>query len=238
MQSEWFVRCGDLCSHSPAMQCSRCGSEMDRVQLEAVLGGMVEIDVCVRCHGFWFDSFETLKLAPGATLTLFELISRASAHTASSSSLPMRCPRCGDLLRRSRDRQRNTPFEYDSCPKGHGRFERFHDFLKEKNFIQPLTTAQLLELRRNVRMVHCSNCGAPVDVVRHSTCDHCGSPLMMIDREAMARVASQYHAAEKKKISLPPMPPAQFQDGHSSPLNFDLRAFGNWLLEVLMKPPR
>jgi hypothetical protein len=47
------------------------------------------------------------------------------------------------------------------------------DFLREKNFIRPLTPEQIAELRRNIQIVNCSNCGAPIDLARGAACGHC-----------------------------------------------------------------
>ena len=62
--------------------------------------------------------------------------------------------------------QRATRFSYLHCPNDHGRLTTFFDFLREKDFIRPLTAEQLQELRQNVQTVNCSNCGAPIDVTR------------------------------------------------------------------------
>ena len=87
--------------------------------------------------------------------------------------------------------QRNTRFQYLRCPLAHGRLITFFNFLREKNFIRPLSQEQIDALRRNVEVVHCSNCGAPVDLAAGAPCGHCGSPLSMLDmRQAEGLVAS------------------------------------------------
>jgi hypothetical protein len=218
------------------MTCPGCHTDMKRLHLDGVLGGTVEVDVCTECRAFWFDPFETLQIAPASTLQLFRLIADSSRGTAPPLPAGMHCPRCDGRLGLSHDRQRNTPFEYWSCREGHGRFTRFNDFLKEKNFIQPLTPQQLHELRRNVRMINCSNCGAAVDLVRQSACSHCGSPLVMLDRQAMAAVANQYQATEKKRPA-PPLPPPRYSDSSSSSLlDFDFRTLAGWLIDLLRGP--
>ena len=62
-----------------------------------------------------------------------------------------KCPRCKAQLRRTQDMQRATRFEYFRCPNDHGRLITFFDFLKEKDFVKPLTPAQIAELRKNVQ---------------------------------------------------------------------------------------
>ena len=41
------------------------------------------------------------------------------------------------------DRQRDTLFGYWRCAADHGRFITFADFLREKNFVRPLTGREL-----------------------------------------------------------------------------------------------
>jgi hypothetical protein len=72
-------------------------------------------------------------------------------------------------------------FEYRRCPQGHGRLTSFFNFLREKDFVRPLSAAQLAELRKNVQSVNCSNCGRPSTWCNGSACGHCGSPLSMLD---------------------------------------------------------
>ena len=79
------------------------------------------------------------------------------------------------------DMQRSARFEYRGCPDNHGRLITFFNFLREKNFIKPLSPAQMADLRANVQTVNCSNCGAPVDLARGINCSHCSSPLSMLD---------------------------------------------------------
>jgi hypothetical protein len=174
---------------------------MRRLTVEAVLGGTVEIDVCSACRAFWFDPFESLHLTPASTLQLFRLIADQSDGSPLPFQAACRCPRCGTRLLPTHDRQRNTPFEYLRCERGHGRFTRFHDFLREKDFVRPLSQQQIGELRKSIRMIHCSNCGAPIDLARSSVCDHCGSPISILDIRKMAEVASQLPA-------VPPPAPA------------------------------
>jgi hypothetical protein len=92
--------------------------------------------------------------------------------------------------------QRATKFEYLSCPNAHGRLTTFFDFLREKDFIRPLTPQQIEELRRNVQSVNCANCGAPVDVTVGAACAHCGSPLSMLDLKQAERLVEQLQQAE------------------------------------------
>jgi hypothetical protein len=94
--------------------------------------------------------------------------------------------------------QRTTKFEYLSCPNAHGRLTTFFDFLREKDFIRPLTPQQIEDLRTNVQSVNCANCGAPVDLTTRTACAHCGSPLSMLDVKQAEKLVAQLQKAEDR----------------------------------------
>jgi hypothetical protein len=174
---------------------------MSAETLTGHLGTPVTIDICRGCQAFWFDQRESLQLAPRSTLVLFRLIGDQVAAGRPTSGGPgeanAACPRCGMRLRPTQDRQRNTAFRYLRCPAGHGRFTTFYDFLREKDFIRPLTGDQIAELRRHLSTVNCSNCGAPIDLVRRTTCAHCGSALTMLDTTQAGDLIRQLQQADK-----------------------------------------
>ena len=174
---------------------------MEGQTLRGHTGTSVEIDICRGCHAFWFDPRESLQLSPGSTLRLFTLIGDLSSNAKTPLSSVLRCPRCQARLVLTNDLQRNTPFRYWRCDHGHGRFITFFDFLREKDFVRPLSARQIEELRQNVQFVNCSNCGAPVDVSKESACGHCATPLSMLDmKHAETVVAQLRHAAEPRPI--------------------------------------
>lgn len=171
---------------------------MTSERLEGHLGTTVEVDVCLACQALWFDERESLQLTPRSTLRLFRLI----GEQPPARRVPLvgaRCPRCELQLMRAHDLQRNTRFEYLRCPKRHGRFITFFDFLREKNFIRPLSREQLEELRKNVQSVNCSNCGGAVDVAHHSTCSHCGSPLSVLDLSHASQLVAELQQADRER---------------------------------------
>ncbi len=179
---------------------------MTPLQLNNPLGGMVAIDACAPCQIFWFDRHESLKLAPASTLTLFKMIGeRARAHRAQIKAV-LRCPRCTSVLKKTRDRQRATTFEYSRCDQEHGRLITFFNFLREKDFIKPLTQAQINEMKENIQILNCSNCGASIDLVKSSVCPHCGSPLSMLDMKQADRLIGQLRTAAEPKPVDPNLP--------------------------------
>jgi hypothetical protein len=164
----------------------------------------VEVDVCDACQAFWFDQRESLQLTPAATLQLFRVIGEQTASRRQSVAPVTKCPRCASQLLLTHDMQRNVGFQYRRCPHGHGRLITFYDFLREKNFIRPVSPAQLEDLRRSVQSVNCSNCGAPVDLAKASACTHCGTPLSMIDLKQAGALISQLQEADAANRTVDP----------------------------------
>jgi len=172
---------------------------MQEQTLDGHAGRPVAIDICLPCQSFWFDTHESVQLSPGGTLALFRLIGEHAGRRPFSNADLAKCPRCRARLRLTRDMQRATRFSYLRCPNDHGRLTTFFDFLREKDFIRPLTAEQLQELRQHVQTVNCSNCGAPVDVSRVSACAHCSSPLAMLDLKQAAALVAQLQRADARE---------------------------------------
>jgi len=171
---------------------------MQEETFDGHLGRSVVMDICHACQSFWFDTRESVALTPGATLALFRIIGEKLARPQHSDGELGKCPRCKGRLRRTRDMQRATKFEYLNCPNGHGRLITFFDFLREKDFIRPLTPQQIAELRQSVGTVNCSNCGGPVDLTKGAACSHCASPLSMLDMKQTERLVVQLQKAEDR----------------------------------------
>lgn len=178
---------------------------MDGLSLASHGGADLEIDVCRPCHAFWFDARESLHLAPGSTLRLFTLIGETSGNRRPLATV-LRCPRCQSRLLTTNDFQRNIAFRYWRCDHGHGRFITFFDFLREKDFIRPLSGPQLDELRKNVQFVNCSNCGGPVDLAKGSSCVHCGTPLSILDSNQAESVVDRLRRASEPRALDPALP--------------------------------
>jgi hypothetical protein len=184
---------------------------MTAASLAGHLGTTVDIDLCHRCQVFWFDGYESLKLAPASVLTLFRIIGEGTAATRHPIGSTSVCPRCGMRLRPTHDLQRTTKFEYLRCPAGHGRLITFFDFLREKDFIRPLSPKQIEELRRNVQVVNCSNCGAPIDLSTGTACGHCGSPLSMLDLSQAETIVHQLREAARPATRVDPALPLDLE---------------------------
>jgi len=199
-------------------KCPGCAAAMTAVELQDRSGISLEVDVCHTCRAFWFDRYENTRLSAGSTLRLFNLMAE---HGSASAPLrePLACPRCAGRLALTHDlQQRATKFEYWKCVK-HGHFITFLQFLKEKDFVRPLTPKQIADLRQNVQTLNCANCGGPIDLLKQTTCPHCGSTLSMIDMKQIAA-----HVRELEHAEAAPPPAADVRGG--------THVFSSWTINI------
>ncbi len=161
-------------------------------------GRSVAIDICHQCCAIWFDNQELLQLTPAATLQL--LADLADDRAAGRQPLGSRntCPRCQIRLLETHDQQLNTKFWYHRCPRGHGRFVTYFQFLRAKNVVRPLGESEIGELRRHIRQINCANCGAPVDVEKDGVCSFCRTPLAILDADQVKKIAAEVHRGLEK----------------------------------------
>jgi hypothetical protein len=169
---------------------------MAEAEFDGHHGRRVALDLCSGCNGIWFDGMESHQLTPGATVALFQRMGEAVAEANRPLGARKACPRCSNPLKRELDKQRSTTFEAFRCPAGHGRYMTFGAFLRAKDFVRDLTPAEIEELRRHVRSVKCSGCGAAVDVREGSACEFCHAPIAMIDPDQLQRTLAALHDKE------------------------------------------
>ena len=77
--------------------------------------------------------------------------------------------------------------------------------------MRTLTTEQIADLRANVQMLNCSNCGAPVDLARTSACGHCRSPLSMLDMKQAQALVEQLQKADRSGQGVDPALPLNLE---------------------------
>jgi hypothetical protein len=172
---------------------------MAQQTFDAHYGARVALDICHTCAALWFDGSESVVLAPGAVLELFAAIHEHRVRERTPLGRVLPCPRCRGRLERTADMQRSTRFNYWRCPGNEGRFITFFDFLREKNFVRPLSPREMAELKRNVKTLACASCGAPVDLARESECRYCRAPIAMLDSSQMEKVVEALKLAEAKR---------------------------------------
>jgi len=175
---------------------------MAAVELDRVPLGALTVDVCAHCHALWFDTMESLQLTAAGTLILFRAIHAAGTAPVAQPGTRLPCPRCDTPLDLTQDVQRSTRFCYHRCRRGHGRYTPFVQFLREKNFIKPVSPAELAQLKSMVRVVQCSSCGAPVDLEHDAACRYCRAPVAILDTEAVARTLRELDQAAAQRASV------------------------------------
>jgi transposase-like protein len=155
-------------------------------------GQTIELDLCFHCQGMWIDPQENLKLSAAAVADLFKLLheQRAAAHQPLAAGL--NCPRCSGSLTQGFDVVRSGRYITYRCARGHGRFSAFSSFMIEKGFVRLLTRPEIDDLARRVDVIHCSSCGAPVDLRKDHTCPHCRSAFSLLDPKAVERALLGY----------------------------------------------
>lgn len=165
--------------------------------LPSVSGGTVELDLCYPCRGIWFDPQENLKLAPAAVVSLFRLLHEHRDDPRQPLTQKFNCPRCAGPLTQGFDLVRSGRYVTYRCPARHGRFSAFASFMIEKGFVRQLTQPEIDDIAQRVAVIHCSGCGAPVDLRKDHACPHCRSALSLLDPKAVEQALQGYAAAAR-----------------------------------------
>ena len=181
------------------MNCPGCSQPMTQQDFERNYGTSVAVDICHGCGAIWFDRWEDLALTPGAVLRLFVAINDNQPKQRNPLGANLACPRCQARLVLTTDMQRSTRFQYWRCPAEHGHFITFFEFLREKNFVRPLSAAEIEKLKQNVKSVTCSCCGAPVDLNVGAICAYCRAPLSMLDAKQVDTVVQELKREEQRR---------------------------------------
>ena len=178
---------------------------MQSLVLDRKTGGTVTIDLCSPCQALWLDAFESVQLTPGAVVALFGAIHAARPDTRRPLPASLPCPRCNERLVLTHDQTTTAHFTYYRCPYRHGRLTPFVQFLREKSFVRVLPPAELEELKAHVRVIHCSSCGAPVDLEADTACPFCRAPIVALDPHAVETALARYRAAEDQRTRIDPV---------------------------------
>jgi hypothetical protein len=139
---------------------------------ESVSGGMVDLDICFSCQGIWFEPQENLKLTPPALVELFRLLHEHRDEPRQALPQSLLCPHCSRSLTQGFDVVRSGRYTTYRCPQRDGRFSTFSSFMIEKGFVRLLTRPEIDDIARRVAVIHCTACGAPVDLRRDQVCPH------------------------------------------------------------------
>lgn len=179
---------------------------MTDITLDSRLGIPITAEVCPPCQAFWFDHGKDFQLSPRSTLELMKYIGEHTSPAKPVLRQDLTCPQCGGTLTLAHDIARNVRFTYWNCPNDHGHFIGFFEFLKEKNFIHPLSPQEIQKLRESVHSVNCSSCGASIDLAANSVCPYCHSPITMLDLKEQQQMLEQLKQAAQPKPVDPTLP--------------------------------
>jgi Zn-finger nucleic acid-binding protein len=161
--------------------------------------GEVEIDFCFGCQGLWFDHMENLKLAPAAIATMFKAMHQHRDARHQPLAERLNCPQCSGPLAQGFDIVRSGRYITHRCASRHGRFSSFSSFMIEKGFVRQLTRPEIADIAARVGVIHCSSCGAPVDLRKEDACSHCRSALSLLDPQAVEKALQNYaHAPQRQ----------------------------------------
>lgn len=163
--------------------------------VNGVHGGMVELDLCFACQGMWFDPSENLKLAPAAVAELFKVLHEHRDTPRQPLAAKLGCPHCTASLVQGFDVVRSGRYITYRCANGHGRFSAFSSFMIEKGFVRQLTRPEIDDIARRVAIIHCTGCGAPVDLRTDHACPHCRSAFSLLDPKAVEKALQGYAKA-------------------------------------------
>lgn len=174
---------------------------MRELRLEGHHGQQVVLDLCFGCHGIWFDDRESLQLSARGVLALFETLHahRDLPHTTLKSR--MSCPVCRQALVRGSDRTLSGSFIVHRCPQQHGRFGTFSSFMVEKGFVRHLSGSEIRLLADRLRVIHCSSCGAPVDLRKDHACPFCRSAFSLLDPQAVEKALQRYQESVRQNTA-------------------------------------
>lgn len=178
---------------------------MAQIILPSKTNGTITLDLCYACQGIWFDEFESVQLAPAGVLELFHALHAHHDEARQPWSNTLQCPRCNERLIEGRDVTKNGKFSYRRCLQKHGRFNSFGAFFQEKGFVRQLTNPEIDRLAKQIQIVRCAGCGAPVDIRTQNVCSHCQAPIVVLDADAVQKAAAGYKQAADRQVNLDPM---------------------------------
>jgi Zn-finger nucleic acid-binding protein len=191
-------------SAAMATPCPSCAQPMATMRFERRPHGELSIDLCAPCRGVWFDGFESVQLAPGATLALLQAIHEAERESTRPLPATLGCPRCASPLALTRDLARTSRFAYYRCARGHGRYTPFVQFLLEKGFVRPLPPPEVERLKQAVGTIRCNGCGAAIELGKDTACRYCRAPIAVLDPDALRDTVAALSAAEQRRHHLDP----------------------------------
>jgi len=169
-----------------ALCCGNCGNALQRLVLDGHYAQRVEIDLCAPCHLVWFDAIESVRLTGASVLELLGSMAQAQREPHRMLRDDAECPRCAGALKPVRNRSRWGHTLQLECKRRHGAYQSFAQFLSEKGFVRPLSSADRAALTRPTGSFDCLNCGAPLGAT-DPRCSYCNTLPGVFDVARLAR---------------------------------------------------
>ncbi|HZV92711.1 MAG TPA: hypothetical protein VFF72_05805 [Caldimonas sp.] len=170
----------------PVLACGNCHAPMQRLALCGHYGSKVELDLCDSCDLVWFDDVETARLNGPGMLELIDRMARAYDLPYETLRDAVTCPRCAATLVLAHNQSRWGRSVQLQCPRGHGDYQSFAEFLEEKGLLRPMSRIDRSRLLRDKGRIDCVNCGASVGL-DDERCPYCHSIPSLLDVARLAR---------------------------------------------------
>ncbi len=171
---------------APALACSNCGQPLQALHLAGHYASTVTLDLCAPCHLVWFDAVESARLAGPGLLTLIGEMAAAQALAHQPLRPGIGCPICGEAARTVHNRTRWGRSLQLECPRHHGAWQTFGQFLGEKGLLRPMSSADRARALQGTAGLHCVNCGGAVGA-KDTTCPWCNSVPALVDVARLAQ---------------------------------------------------
>jgi Zn-finger nucleic acid-binding protein len=178
-----------------ALRCGNCGVALQRLGLGGHYAQLVEIDLCAPCHLVWFDAIESGRLTGASVLSLLGAMAQAQREPHQLLRENAVCPRCAGALKPVHNRSRWGHTMQLECKRRHGSYQSFAQFLSEKGFVRPLSSADRAVLTRHSGAFDCLNCGASIGAADRR-CSHCDTLPGVFDVARLARALDPEGATE------------------------------------------
>jgi hypothetical protein len=178
-----------------ALCCGNCGHPLRALMLEGHYTQRVEVDLCAPCHLVWFDGVESARLPGASVLELLGSMAQAQREPHRVLRADTKCPRCAGAMKLVHNRSRWGQTVQLECKRRHGAYQSFAQFLTEKGFVRPMSSADRAALTRNTNTFDCLNCGAPMGAA-DTRCSYCDTLPGLFDVARLARALDPEDATE------------------------------------------
>lgn len=166
--------------------CGNCGEPLQILTLQGHYGARVELDLCAGCHLVWFDGVETARLSGPGTLALVGAMAAAQSVPHRTLRPGLACLRCAGPLQTVHNRSRWGRSQQLQCRHRHGAWQSFAQFLSEKGYARPMSSADRARLLQRDGHLLCVNCGG-VFGEAGGDCPWCQSVPAVIDVARLAQ---------------------------------------------------